>query len=145
MPSYVTNDSRFEVPDGFVDRTVTRLEARTENGATILIMVHKSRFVEEQHLDDAVASHLKDASANLRAHSVLANREARLAGHPAYDIAMRWREDDGMVYMREMHADVDGTWFIVSSTGPLEERETCDSCFEYMIPTIELNPHDREE
>lgn len=141
MPSYVTNDTRFELPDGFVDRTVTRLEAKTPGGSTILILMHRSPFAEGQHLGDAVGSHIKDAAASLRAHTVLANREARLAGHPAYDVSMRWREDDGMVYMREMHADVDGTWLIVSATGPLEERETCDSCFDYMIPTIELHPH----
>ncbi len=138
MPAYQTNDTKLEVPDGFIDRTVTRLDAKTANGSTISIMMHRTPLLEGQALADAVASHIRDAASGLRAHAVLENREAQVAGQPAFDIAMRWRDDDGMVYAREAHAEIEGTWLILTATGPLEERELCDSCFEYVIPTIQL-------
>jgi hypothetical protein len=131
------NEAAFDLPDaGFVDRTVTYLEGKSPRGTDIVLLVERSPFPEGKTLRQSASQHVNDARKRLRAYAVLFERDSEVAGLPAIDIGVRWRDDKGMVYTRQAHLAVGDTLLIVAGEAPLDEREHCDTCVEHVLASL---------
>ncbi len=90
------NEAAFELPAiGLVDRTVTRLDAVSEEGRAQKIVVHRSRMPEGKTLADLAAGSLREAGVRLRLHEALFTREIGVAGALAIDLGAQWRGERG--------------------------------------------------
>lgn len=139
MATYYMNEAAFDLPDlGFVDRTVTYLEAKAPSGADLVLVVERQPVPRGKSLRDLVVGHVADARKRMRGYSVLYEREADLVSGPAIDLGIRWRDENGMMYSRHTHLTIGQTWLIVAGEVPLEEREVCDGYVDHVLGTLRL-------
>lgn len=137
MSVYYMNEAAFELPDApVVDSTVTMLEMKTPSGSELRLLVQRFPLEVGKSLREVVTSHVGQASRTLRAHAVLFDREVEVGGVPAIDVAARWRGGDEMIYTRQAHVALGGTWLVLAVNAPLEEREVCDEYLNRVLGTL---------
>lgn len=130
------NDARFDLPDGFVDRTITYFEGRSDSGAEHILSIERHPVPAGKTLRDLVSAHQLDARKKLRGFTLIFERDAKVGDEIAVDVATRWRADDLMVYTRQFHFVLGDTWLIASCEGPLEERVLGDRLIEHVVSTM---------
>ncbi len=134
---FYMNEAAFELPVmGFVDHTVSALDAKTPAGSDIGIRVHRSALAGKETLREIVESHVAEAVRSLPAYSLLWKRDAQFAGASAIELGARWRGDDYMSYSRQAHFAVQGLWLLVSVNTTLEEIDTADQVIERVLSTL---------
>lgn len=139
MTTYYTNEAAFDLPDmGFVDRTVTLLQAESPGGGEIALLLQRFPLPVGKSLRDVVKTHLGQSTRSLRAYSVIFERDSEVSSAPAIEIAFRWRGEDNMVYTRQAHLVVGTQWLVVAANAPLAERETCDQLLEHVLSTLRV-------
>jgi hypothetical protein len=140
MGAYYMNEAMFDLAEaGFVDRTVTYLEGTSPGGADVVLLVERQPFPEGKSLRQVTAQHVNDARKRLRGYSVIFQRDVEVAGLPAIDLGVRWREESGTpVYTRQTHLAVGGAWLIVAGEVPLAEREFCDAYVDRALGSLQL-------
>lgn len=139
MARYYVDEAAFDLPDiGLVDRTATRLEAFSPEGDELALRVNRARLPAGKTLSDLVSENVRNAEINLRAHKVLFRRDVEIAGHPAVEIASEWHGNQGMIYTRQAHLAVEGTWIVFSGNVPLAERAACDQVVEHATATFRV-------
>lgn len=139
MSVYYTNDAAFELPDTeCTDVTLTHLETRTESGESLTLLVERNPYPEGFTLRQVVDNHVGEAMKHLRRYSVLFQQEREIAGLPAIEVGVRWRNDDGDVYTRHAHIEVSGTWLMIAGEAMLPERAACDALMEEVLSTFRL-------
>lgn len=130
------NEAAFDLPAGFVDRTITHLEARADDGAGVALLIERSALPSGSALRDATDKRLAASRTRLRNFSVLFERVTEVAESEAIDLGTRWRHDDGMVYTRETHMVMGGMWLIVIGEVALEDRELCDRTVDHVVASM---------
>ncbi len=139
MGDYYTNEAAFDLPEvGFVDQTVTYLEAPVGEDEQIALMIEREAMPEGKSLAEAVAQHIAEARARLGNYSVMFERTREVDGAEALEYAARWRDEDGMVYTRTAHLARGGRWFIYATEGPLEHRGLCDEMLDHVLSTLRM-------
>ncbi|EYF08795.1 Hypothetical protein CAP_2656 [Chondromyces apiculatus DSM 436] len=138
MSIYYMNEAAFDLPEGFVDRTVNYLEGRSPQGTPVALLVQREPFPEGKTLRQATTAHVNDAKKRLRAYTVLFEREVQVSEVPAIDLGVRWRDEKGMVYTRQVHLVLDRTHTIVAGETPFEEREYCDTYVDHVLASLRL-------
>jgi len=134
---YYMNEAVFEVPQqGFVDHTVTALNAITPGGRDIGIRVHRSALPADKPLRVIVDEHVAEATRTLPAYALLWNRDAQIADAAAIELGARWRGEDSMNYSRQAHFAVQGLWLLVSVNAVLEDLEHADRAMEQVLSTL---------
>lgn len=134
------NEAMFDLPEGgFVDRTVTYLEGTAPSGADVVLLVERHPFTPGKSLRQLAAGHMDDARKRLRGYSVLFQRDVEVAGTPAIDVGVRWRDEDGVpVYTRQTHVGLGSTWLIVAAEAPVADREFCDASIDHVLSSMQL-------
>ncbi len=133
------NEAAFELPAiGLVDRTVTRLDAVSEDGRAQKIVVHRNRMPEGKTLADLAAGSLREAGVRLRLHEALFRREIEVAGAPAIDLGAQWRGERGMVYTRQVHLCVGDAWILLAGNCEIEDRDRCDENLDHILATFRV-------
>jgi hypothetical protein len=139
VTTYFMNEAAFELPAiGLVDRTVTRLDAVSEDGLAQTIVVHRSRVPEGKSLAELVAESLREAGARLRLHAALFQREIAVDGEPALEVGAQWRGEEGMIYTRQVHLALGDAWIVLAGNCALEGRERCDATFDHILATFRV-------
>ena len=139
MSTYYMNEAAFDVPAvGFVDRSVTCLEAPVGSGDEQITLMVERAPAEDRPLATIVGEHVYDAKKRLLGYAVIHQTERVVEDLPAVDLAARFTDEDGLAYSRSVHLIVNGTWMIVGSEGPLEHRGLCDECLEHVLSTLQL-------
>jgi hypothetical protein len=139
VPTYYTNELALDLPDvGFVDRTVTTLEAITPGGHVHALTVSRAPLADSADLAAHVKANLGRASVQLRSHQVLFVRDAEIASCPAIEVATQWRGALSWIYTRQAHLAVSGQWLVFSANAPLDARETCDELLEQVLGTLRI-------
>jgi hypothetical protein len=134
---FYMNEAVFELPEmGFVDHTVTAIDAKTANGADIGIRVHRSALPGEKTLREIVDAHVAEATRSLPAYSLLWKRDATIADAGAIELGARWRGDDYMNYSRQAHFAVQGLWLLISVNTTLEEIDAADLAIDRVLSTL---------
>lgn len=140
MSAFYMNEAMFDLPEAsFVDRTVTYLEGTAPSGADVVLLVERHPFTKGKSLRQLAADHMSDARKRLRGYSVIFQRDVEVAGLPAIDIGVRWRDDDGApVYTRQAHVGVGSTWLIVAGEAPVADKEFCDAYVDHVLSSMRL-------
>jgi hypothetical protein len=136
VSEYLMNEARFDLPDGFVDRTITYFEGRSESGADHILSIERHPVPKGKSLRELVAQHQLEGRKKLRGFTVIFEREAKVGEEPAIEVATRWRAEDVMVYTRQFHFVLGDTWLIAACEGPLEERVLGDRLIEHVVGTM---------
>lgn len=136
MSAYYMNEASFDLPAGFVDRTVTHLEATTDNGGGVALLVERHPLGPEETLASAVARRMTEARKETRGLTIIAEREIRVGDEPALEVVSRWRDDDDIAYTRAVHWLSGSTLLIVAAESSFQEREICDHVVEHVIGSI---------
>lgn len=134
------NEAMFDLPEGeFADRTVTYLEGNAPSGADVVLLIERHPFPKGKSLRQLAAGHMDDARKRLRGYSVIFQKDVEIAGMPAIDIGVRWRDKDGVpVYTRQAHVGLGSTWIIVAGEAPVADREYCDGCVDHVVASMRL-------
>jgi len=138
MGEYFMNEAAFDLPSGFVDRTITYLENQMEDGTGIVLVIEREPLPEGLSLREAAAKHVAESRVRLRGYSVMFEQANEVASVPVVEIGSRWRDDDGFIYRRQTHLVVGSTWLIVAGESPLELREACDQVVDQVVQTLRI-------
>jgi hypothetical protein len=139
MGLYYVNEAAFELPDiGLADRTVHQLDASLPESDGVALRIPRAPLPAGKALADVVAENVRRAERQLSAHAVVFRREAEIAGCPAIEIAVEWRGEVGMVYTRQAHLDVGGTWLVFAGNAPQEDRAACDELLDRALATFRV-------
>lgn len=139
MSTYYMNEAAFDVPPvGFVDQSVTYLEAPVGDGDEHIVLMVERHPAEDRELGAIVGEHLLDARKRLRSYVVLEQKERVVEEVAAIDLAARFVDDDGTAYTRSVHMVSHGLWLIIAAEGPFEHRGACDECLEHVLSTFRL-------
>lgn len=139
MSRYFMNDFAFDLPDiGFVDKTVTALDGRSEDRPVCAVTVFRRPAPVGKTLFALVEENLRNGALHLRRHVVLSRRDIEVVGHPAIDLATQWQGQEAVIYTRQVHFIVEGTWLLLSANAPLTERPRCDGVLDRAVETFRL-------
>lgn len=140
MGAFYMNEAMFDLPEvGFVDRTVTYLEATSPAGGDVVLLVERHPLPEGKSLRQAMTEHVNDARKRLRGYSIIFQRDALVADFPALDLGVRWRDDDGApIYTRQTHFALGSSWLIVAGEAPIADREFCDGYVDHVLGSLRL-------
>jgi hypothetical protein len=139
MSVYYMNEAAFDLPGvRFVDRTVTHIEAETPSGLDVELQVERKPMPDGRTLRELLDAATATGKEQLRGYTVLAERDREVAGVPALDQAVRWRDGADAVYVRQVHLAVDATWLIITGEADLADRPACDAYVERVLDTFRL-------
>jgi hypothetical protein len=140
MGSFYMNEAMFDLPDaGFVDRTVTYLSGLTPRGASVVLLVERRPHPANKSLRQIAAEHGRESMQKLFGYTVLFEREVEVASHPALDVGVRWRADDGEpIYTRRAHLSLGSTWLMIVGEAPSTERELCDTYVDHVVASLRI-------
>ena len=131
MSAYIMNEATFELPAGFVDKTVHLLEA---GGGTLGLMVCRTPFPPgTPSLRAAVEAHVSREARAMVGHRVLAFVETERAGRPRVEVSARYRSGGELAYQRQAHGVERGLWLLVAATGRLVDRATVDAHLDHVL------------
>jgi len=137
MTAFYMNEAAFDLPDvGFVDKTVTYLEAPVQDDEAVALVIERAPLEKAQTLRDLAAAHVTEARTNLRAYDLMFEREREISGIPALDFGAKWRDDDGLVYTRHIHLIIGETAMVLASEGPFHHRELMDRYVEHVAASL---------
>lgn len=140
MSAFYMNDAMFDLPDaGFVDRTVTYLVSRAEDGTGIVLLVERRPLPEGKPLRQIAEGYGIEAMKRLRGYRVLAERDIEAASLPGIDVGARWINDEGEpTYTRRIHLTLEATWLIIAGEALWIERERCDAYVDHVLASLRL-------
>jgi len=139
MASYFMNEGVFELPElGFKDKTVQLFSRPLGKGRELGLIVCRTSIPEGSTLESVVQSHVEHEAKTLRAFAVLDQRWVEHSGSRGIEIASRYRNANEMAYQRQTHLMVWDLWMLFGVTGPMSEREQCDTCLNQVLGTFRL-------
>jgi hypothetical protein len=131
------NDAAFDAPGLTRDWTVQRLGLAERHGERAILSVHRTVVGDGADVGELVRKNLRDAEIELAGHRVVAERRRETPeGIPAIDVTAEWRGADGVVYTRQAHLVVAGTWLVFAASGGEATRPECDAAIERAITTF---------
>ena len=133
------NEAALDLPDGAVDRTVTRVQLSTPSGARTTFIVQRLGIAPGHTLRAACLSHVRAAETRVSGYTVLFEREGAVDGAPAMEVGVRWRDELGEPrYTRQAHVFLGGTWLIIAVEGPMAAREELDDLLETTLGSMRI-------
>lgn len=133
------NWAAFELPEaGIKDRTTHVVEIAHPEHEGITLVVYHEDFPPGKNLTQLAASRVAEEMARLKGYSVIERTETEWAGTPAVEVASRWRHEGKVIYQRQAHLAVEGTWTYFALSGPFAARETCDAWLERIRGSLRL-------
>lgn len=136
---YYLNEAAFNLPDlGFADRSVHKLFAQSPLGGEIGVVAIRVPLDAQTSLEQAVLAHQEREQRTLRGWAQLFGRAIEVDGYAAIEVGVRWKNDAGMVYHRQIHIGLEGFVLILAANAPMEERETCDAVIEEALRTFRM-------
>jgi hypothetical protein len=137
MANYYINEALFALPErAFIDRTVHTLESKLPGGGTLVVIVLRRPMEGGKSLRELVDGHIAAGEKRLGGFTILDDTEDTVADAPAILVRSRWRHEGEVLYQRQAHVALDGTWMLFAATGPLEERAACDETFESIVQSL---------
>lgn len=135
MPTYFVNEASFDLPDGpYADRTVHVVEFPGASG--LGLMIARLPMKPGLSLRQTVKEHLDHEAKNLRAWSLLFEREGVVDEQPYLEVGTRFRAEEHPVYQRQIHLGLAGTHLMLVGNGPLSSRGTTDANIERALGTL---------
>jgi hypothetical protein len=139
MSVYYMNEAAFDLPAApYVDRTVNHVEARAPSGLDVELIVERKPFPPGRTLREVVADLTRSGKKVMRGFTVLFEREREVAGAPAIEQAVRWRDDADVIYARQVHLAVGPTWLVIVGQAEMTDREACDAYLDRVLDTFRL-------
>jgi hypothetical protein len=136
MGTYYANEAAFDLPDlGFVDRTINVLEATTDAGE-IGMFVHRSSLPPGKSLRQIMTEQLAQEHRALAAHAILFEREATVAGSPAFQVGTQWRGKKIMVYQHLAFVALHDVWLLIGVNAPVERSDAADAVMDHILRTF---------
>jgi hypothetical protein len=134
---YFMNDAAFDAPGLTLDRTVHRLGLGERDGEQAILTVNRTAVGEGADVAELVGKNLRQAAVELAGHRVVAERRRETSeGIRTIDVAAEWRGSEGVVYTRQAHLVVNGTWLLFAASGGETTRADCDAAIERAITTF---------
>jgi hypothetical protein len=128
MPRYTMNFGSFDLEGAtFVDRTTHVLELTHPDHESAALVVFRAPLPEGKTLREVVAKRVADEMVRLSGYAVLHDADVEWDGRPARDVSSRWRSDGRVIYGRQAHVTLDGTWIAFAMSAPFESRDACDA------------------
>jgi hypothetical protein len=126
----------------FRDRTTHVLELIHPECESAALVVFRAPLPEGKTLRQAVASRVADEMVRLSGYSVLHDADVEWQGTLARDISSRWRSDGRVIYGRQAHVLLDGTWLAFAMSAPFESRDACDAWLDEIMTSFTPRPTD---
>ncbi len=128
MAAYETDEARFEVPPGWADRSVTALEYSRPEGLLRVVVMREPRGKSE--LGALHKARLVDLRRRLAGFELVHEDEVLLAGRPAFDVAMRYRDEEAHLYQRTATMIVGAKLVSVGVVAPASLVAQADELFQ---------------
>jgi hypothetical protein len=135
MAMYVTDEVVFEVPDGFVDRSLTMLSStRGTQAMSITIARNPMEGSLEQQVTEQVET-IKKIAPNTK---VLGIRE-RVVGHlPAREVKMVTTAGKNPIYLRQTYVTYYATLLSISVSSQRMHQQLCDATTERLVNNMKF-------
>lgn len=135
MPIYHADEMSFEIPDGFVDRSMTVLAPRGEPALSLVI-------TREPRSEEPLAAQVSQIAATLTEKlpgvRVLGQREREAGGVRARELRATATVDGVATYARQVFIDYYGTLLTFSITSKRAHQPLCDRATETLMGSLKL-------
>lgn len=123
MATYRVNELRFDVPDGYQDRTVN-VFVRPGERSSLAVTVAREPRTERPLAEQATESARK--LTEITGLQVRGERAREIGALPGHEIRLEGQVNGTATYQRQMHVDWFGTILLVAVTSPRLRRDECD-------------------
>ncbi len=138
MAAYETDEARFEVPQSWADKSVTALEYRRPEGPVRVVVMRQPRGKSE--LRELHKARLVDLRRRLAGFELVHEDEVLLAGRAAFDVAMRYRDEEAHLYQRAATLVVGAKLVTVGVIAPVDLAAQADELFQRIRASLAIRP-----
>lgn len=140
MPTYDVNEGAFELAElGYADRTVHHLSVKHPVHGDVDLIVHRAPFPDGKSLREIAAGHLAREAEHFDGYAVLTKRDVERGGAPAIEVTSRFRDGGEVVYQKQTHLGLPGTWLYFALSAPFASRAACDAWSEQILGSLRLH------
>lgn len=136
MPAYETDEARLEVPERWIDRSVHSLEY-SRPGGVVRVMMQRA-----PHEGDALRAlheeRVRDLRRRLAGYELVREEELLVAGRPAFELAIRYRDHEEHLYQRTVSLIVGPRFVTVGVVAPVGLASDADELFQRLRATITI-------
>lgn len=136
MGFYQTNEAGFDVPAGWVDASVNRLEYDRPGGPLRIGITRAPR--EGKDLTTLVGERLVEQRRGLHSFELLGRADRLVGGVPAVDLQVKHADATGRAYHRTLAIAVREKLVLVVVSGLEAHRAELDALFERVASTLEV-------
>lgn len=130
MVMYVTDEVVFEVPDGFVDESMTMLTSTRQNQPmSIVVSREPVKKPLQEHVTDQLAT-IQTVAPNTR---VLGVRDREVGMLPAREAKLATFASKQPLYVRQTYVDYYGTYLSFSVSSQRPHQQLCDATAERLL------------
>lgn len=133
--TYLTDEVVFEVPDGFVDKSLTMLSSTK---ATLPMSITIDRNRAEGPLQEQVTRQLELIKKVSPSTKVLGSRDREVANLPAREVRMSTVTAKQQLYVRQTYVTYYGTLLTISMTAPRTQQQQCDAAAERLVTNLKF-------
>jgi hypothetical protein len=135
MALYVTDEIVFEVPDGFVDRSLTILASTKASHAMSLTI---DRNPAEGPLEDQVTAKVDTIKKVAPTTKVLGVRQREVGHLPAREVKMVTTAGRQQLYVRQTYVSYYGTLLSISLSSQRMHQQLCDAAAERLVNNVKF-------
>lgn len=135
MAAYVTDEASFEIPDGFVDRSITMLST-TRGGSPMSVVLNRDPVREP--LEKQVATTLEAVKKAAPATKVVGVRAREVGGLPGREARLNVIAQKQALYVRQAYVTYYERLLTITITGQRGHQATLDSVAEKLLSTMQF-------
>lgn len=135
---YVMNEARFDLPGAWEDQSAVILTTPGPDDSKFGLVVERHVLTEEQTLLDLVNERSRGQMQSLRGHRMLGQREAVVAGAPAWETKLRWRHDEGTLFHHMAYVETPECVLIFTASSLVQHAEACERWMTSLLDSLEL-------
>ncbi len=133
--TYLTDEVVFEVPDGFVDKSLTMLSSTK---VTMPMSITIDRNPAEGPLESQVTKQLETIKKVSPSTKVLGSREREVGNLPAREVRMSTVAGKQQLYVRQTYVAYYGTLLTISMTSQRPQQQQCDAAAERLVTSLKF-------
>ena len=136
---YLTADSAFAVPDGYVDRTVNMLEWTIEKtNDKLSLIAQREKVPPKTNLDAYVAKQTKNYDTVFEAYRVEETFEKERSLAEASHLAFRFKREREVLYTHQAFVLINGQVLVFTVSAKAVHRARGDSVVEGLMNSLEF-------
>ncbi|EYF02666.1 DcrB-related protein [Chondromyces apiculatus] len=137
MALYEADEVSFEVPDGYVDRSMNMFISPSQGprGQPISVVITRDPRTEETVRDQAIRL-LKDVVAALPGGKLLGQRDREVGAQPAREARLQAVQQRVPTYARQTYVGHYGTLLTITVTSPRGAAQQCDAQTERLLGSM---------